>query len=612
MNDNDFKRVNKYLKPRYMPGLDGFRAVAVIAIIIFHLNAQWLPGGFLGVDTFFVISGYLITALLVAEFYRDGTIDLFEFWKRRIKRLIPALLFLLGIVLLYTVIFESKIIFDIKKDIIAAFFYVSNWWYIFQNVDYFDQFQIAPLKHLWSLAIEEQFYLIYPIFLFLLLKFTNKKITFIILFFVSLVSLELMIFLNLSGHDTSRVYFGTDTRLQTLLLGALLAFMWPPFSLKKKISVKLKLLIDTIGIVGGLVLVCLLIVLNSEDKWLYNGGFYAISFMTLFVIASSVHPSGMFAKLIGNPFFVYLGKRSYSLYLWHYPVIVFVHKHFVAGQLPFYAYIIDIVLMLALTELSYHYIERPIRKKGFKAFSFMPAKFKKFGRLSLLVILIIPTILLYNGNFDSWAKSHEEKKQTSFNSPKKSSDSDKKASDDKKDDNQDKDNQKGSEDGQDKTEPKDLEPLLVGDSVMVDIGKVFQDKVPNATIDGKVGRQLTEANALATDKYQDYTNKDKDVVLELGTNGDFTKDQLEELIKNFNDANIYLVTVRVARDYQDHVNKEMHKAEKKHKNVHVIDWYKESEGHKDYFAYDGIHLEYEGSKALTDLITRRLVDEHNK
>ena len=197
----------------------------------------------------------------------------------------------------------------------------------------------------------------------------------------------------------------------------------------------------------------------------------------------------------------------------------------------------------------------------------MPAKLKKFGRLALLAILIVPTILLYNGNFDSWAKSHEEKKQTSFNSPKKSSDSDKKDSNDKKMINKIED-QKDSDDEQDKTEPKDLEPLLVGDSVMVDIGKVFQDKVPDATIDGKVGRQLTEANSLAKEKYQDYTNKDKDVVLELGTNGDFTKDQLEELIKNFNDANIYLVTVRVPRDYQNHVNKEMHKAEKRHDNVH--------------------------------------------
>ena len=152
---------------------------------------------------------------------------------------------------------------------------------------------------------------------------------------MSLVSLELMVFLNLSGHDVSRVYFGTDTRLQTLLLGALLAFLWPPFSLKEKVSTQLKLLIDSIGILGGAILVYLFFFVNSGDKWLYNGGFYAISFMTLFVIASSVHPSGMFAKLMGNPLFVYLGKRSYSLYLWHYPVIVFVHKHFVAGQIPF-------------------------------------------------------------------------------------------------------------------------------------------------------------------------------------------------------------------------------------------------------------------------------------
>lgn len=606
MTHENLSRSKRLYSHRYLPGLDGFRAVAVLAIIIFHLNAQWLPGGFLGVDTFFVISGYLITSLLISEFDREGTIDLLSFWGGRIKRLIPAVFFLLAIVLTYTIVFEPSIILDIKKDVLAAVVYVSNWWYIFQDVDYFNQFDIAPLKHLWSLAIEEQFYLIYPIILLIFLKFTDKKITFITLLGVSLLSLELMILLSDFQGDNSRVYFGTDTRLQTLLLGALLSLIWPPFRLRKNVAPSLKGLIDVLGLAGLAALVVLFFTISNEDGWLYKGGFYVISFLTLFIIASAVHPSEYFAKLLGNRLFVYIGKRSYSLYLWHYPVIVFTHSHFVNGQIPFYAYFIDIALMIVMTEFSYRFIEKPIRKNGLKSFSLNPLKYKKTLRLLLALLLLAPTIMLFSGYFDEKGAAHQVQHQSTFTNNET-----KHATKDHKENEEDTASTK-DEDEEDKVQPDDLSPLLIGDSVMVDIGAVFQDKVSNATIDGKVGRQLIEASDLIEGQYQDYNTSDDDIVLELGTNGDFTKDQLEELLQHVDQANIYLVTVRVPRDYEQHVNQLMHAAAKQHQNVHVVDWYKASDGHPKYFAYDGIHLEYEGSKALSKLITNQIIEEHSK
>lgn len=238
-----------------MPGLDGLRAIAVLGIIIYHLNPQWLSGGFLGVDTFFVISGYLITSLLIIEYYRTGTIDLRAFWIRRIKRLIPAVYFMVSAVLVFILLFKPDLIIEIKKDAIAAFLYVSNWWYISQNVDYFNQFAIAPLKHLWSLAIEEQFYVFYPIVVFFLFKrFKPQKIT-LILWIVSLLSLVTMAIIFGVTGDSSRVYFGTDTRLQTLLLGCILAFVWNPFGLKKTKYKMSYLGINLSGIIAFILLV---------------------------------------------------------------------------------------------------------------------------------------------------------------------------------------------------------------------------------------------------------------------------------------------------------------------------------------------------------------------
>ncbi|MGE3039228.1 acyltransferase family protein [Staphylococcus aureus] len=595
MDTKDFKRLEKMYSPRYLPGLDGLRAFAVIGIIIYHLNAQWLSGGFLGVDTFFVISGYLITSLLISEYYRTQKIDLLEFWKRRLKRLIPAVLFLICVVLTFTLIFKPELIIQMKRDAIAAIFYVSNWWYISQNVDYFNQFAIEPLKHLWSLAIEEQFYLLFPLVItFLLHRFKPRNII-QTLFIVSLISLGLMIVIHFITGDNSRVYFGTDTRLQTLLLGCILAFIWPPFALKKDISRKIVVSLDIIGISGFAVLMTLFFIVGDQDQWIYNGGFYIISFATLFIIAIAVHPSSLFAKFLSMKPLLIIGKRSYSLYLWHYPIIVFVNSYYVQGQIPVYVYIIEILLTALMAEISYRFIETPIRKKGFKAFAFLPKKKGQFARTVLVILLLVPSIVVLSGQFDALGKQHEaekKEKKTEFKTTKKKVV--------KKDKQEDKQTANSKED------IKKSSPLLIGDSVMVDIGNVFTKKIPNAQIDGKVGRQLVDATPIVKSQYKDYAKKGQKVVVELGTNGAFTKDQLNELLDSFGKADIYLVSIRVPRDYEGRINKLIYEAAEKRSNVHLVDWYKASAGHPEYFAYDGIHLEYAGSKALTDLIVKTM------
>lgn len=599
MNRDSNLGMNKHRHTRYMPGLDGLRAIAVLAIIIYHLNKQWLTGGFLGVDTFFVISGYLITSLLLKEFEETGSINLKQFWLRRIKRLIPAVFVLVGVVSMMTLILKPDQIVNIKHDAFAAIFYVSNWWYIMTDVNYFEQFAFMPLKHLWSLAIEEQFYIIFPIVLITLLLTVKKYRNITLIFWiVSLVSLLLMVLISEPHMEHSRVYFGTDTRLQTMLLGVLLAFLWPPFKLKANPPRILSHTIDGLGIVSTVVIIMLFIFVDDNSDWIYNGGFYVISVLTLFVILSVVHPSAYFAKVIGNPLFVYIGKRSYSLYLWHFPVISFIHSYYVEGQIPIYVYVLDIITTLILAELSYRYIETPFRKYSFKAFSLNRFKRVSFVRTVALSIILVPTVFIFAGAFDQLGKDQQQHKPTSFSSQKKDGKS--------KVANNSKDDAKHKEDSTSNKVYKDIKPLLIGDSVMVDIGEYFTERVPNAEIDGKVGRNLYEATPLIQQKYESYNKAGNKVVLELGTNGDFSKAQLNELISQFDKADIYLVNTRVPRGYESHVNKLIADAAKEHKNVKVVDWYKRSKGHTEYFASDGIHLQPSGVRALSDEITKQI------
>nr|WP_263314624.1 acyltransferase family protein [Mammaliicoccus sp. Marseille-Q6498] len=585
---------------RYLHGLDGLRAIAVIAIIIYHLNPKWLSGGFLGVDTFFIISGYLITSLLLHEFRVTGQIDLLNFWKKRLRRLLPAVLFLISVVLIYTLLFESEIIKNIKQDAIAALLYVSNWWYIFHEVSYFDSFKMMPLKHLWSLAIEEQFYIFWPIVLILLTKSQKlRQKAPLFVFIASIISVILMFIIAQPNADNSRVYFGTDTRLQTLLLGVLLAYLWPPFRLKNKINSTLKWSIEGIGFISLAILLLFIITVSSSDNWFYFGGIYIISFLTLPAIASSVHPSTLLSKSLGNPVFSWIGKRSYSLYLWHYPIITFLNGHFVQGQIPWYIIILEILLTFLFAEMSYRFVETPFRKYGLQLFIPQKRVYKSvIIRLCIVILLFGISLITISGHYDHLQKQEKTNHQTTFKVSGKDHNNksliepipkilvDKQAK-------------------KDNTHTKNP-PLFIGDSVMVDIGKELNNTYPNAMIDGKVGRSLNDAIPLVQQKYSNFNNKNNKVVLELGTNGDFSYEDLNKLVSLFGKANVYLVNTHVPRDWEGNVNQKLRHFANRHKNVHLVDWYSKAKGHPEYFAYDGIHLEQQGVKALVSEINKHL------
>lgn len=571
---------------KYLPGLDGIRAIAVIAIIIFHLNPKWLPGGFLGVDTFFVISGYLIAMLLINEYEKTGTINILQFWIRRMKRLFPPVLFMILIVIQYIIFFDQSLLYQLKKDVIAAVLYISNWWYIFDGLSYFESFEARPLEHLWSLAIEEQFYLLFPLILILMLNKWSKKNILLLFFVVSILSAILMSTLYDPAANVSRIYFGTDTRLQTLLLGVMCAFIWPAFKLKRDAPRILVVIIDFLGFIGLIVLMYSIYKLSEHSAFLFNGGFYVLGIFTLLIIMAAVHPSSIMSRLLGIKPLTVIGKYSYSLYLWHYPVIVLMQKHFVQGQVPIYIHISSVILTIVLAVFSYKLIERPYRLNGLKVFTIM--SIKNFITVIVTLYLCISTPYLLSVVKAEQPQMHHEITKTTSNIP---------------------DIKRISPLTPDETTEqivKNSTPLLIGDSVLVDINNQLKEVLPNATVDGEVGRNIYKALNVA-DKYQAFNHKDGIVILFIGTNGDFQDVQMNILLSKFDKAQIFLVTSRVPKDYEAHVNEEMYKAARLYKNVHIMDWYEASQGHTEYFAPDGIHLEYPGSKRMVSLIYEALI-----
>ncbi|MBS9366139.1 acetyltransferase [Listeria welshimeri] len=600
------KRTTRYSR-KYVPSIDGLRALAVIAVIAYHLNFSWAKGGFIGVDIFFVLSGYLITNILLTQWEKNQTLQLKQFWLRRFRRLIPAAYVMIVVVVIFSVLFHSEILKNLRGDAIASFFYVSNWWFIFHNVSYFDSFGMpSPLKNLWSLAIEEQFYLIWPVFLLVFLRWVkNPKLLLKIVIGLGLLSAIWMTILYVPGTDPSRVYYGTDTRLFDLLSGCALAFVWPFNRLSPNIPKRSKAALNIAGTISILFFFLITALVSEYQPFLYRGGLLFVAIMGVVMIATIAHPASYLSKIFSFKPLRWIGTRSYGIYLWHYPIITLTTPVLEIGQPSIWRSILQVAATFIIAELSFRYIETPIRKNGFINYfkSFKDKNYfiwknkpvgKWLGIAGLAAVLITFSIGMTNIlPVDTSAEKQPTSIKTTTDKPKTT-----KTPTEKKPAQSDNKNKPAAQ------PPNIKQTLAIGDSVMLDIEPYLREAVPHGTIDGLVGRQLKDAINTSSN-YRKFNSSTSAVILELGTNGPFTDEQLNELLDQFNKAHIYLVNTRVPRGWQEEVNNSIASADSK-SNVTVVDWYSLSSGQSQYFASDGVHLTKTGAKAYVSMLTNAM------
>jgi len=348
---------------RYLPALDGIRAAAVLAVLFYHGGRSWAAGGFLGVDAFFVLSGFLITVLLLAEWEKENGIGLRAFWARRARRLLPALFLVVGAVALYAAaVAGADELRQIRSDGLATLGYVANWRFIISEQSYFDQFAIpSPFRHMWSLAIEEQFYLVWPMVVYGMLRWRRGRILplAIVATAIGVGSIVLMFALYDSTSDPSRVYFGTDTRASSLIIGALLAMLTHvhPISTRKPVRYSL----HAAGIVAAGILGWFWITTPDTATWLYGGGFVLCAFLVATVIADVSQKShGPLGSLLSWPPLRWIGAISYGLYLWHWPIYVYLSPDR-TGLSDQKLFILRVVVTFIVATLSYYLVEQPVR-----------------------------------------------------------------------------------------------------------------------------------------------------------------------------------------------------------------------------------------------------------
>lgn len=585
-------------KRRYMPGIDGLRAVAVLGVILYHLNIPWFQGGFSGVTVFFVLSGYLITDILIDEWNKNNKINFLRFMIRRFRRLAPAVLVMIFIVTLWVMVTSHPSFEKLRSDFLPSIIYFTNWWYIFHEVSYFDSFGPAsPLTHLWSLAIEEQFYLIWPLLMILGLLFIKRKRFRVLVILVGVViSAWLMAFLYIPGEDPSRVYYGTDTRAFSLLLGAALAFVWPSQRLSKTLPRHASFVLEIAGITGLLLMVSLFVFTSQFDPFHYQGGMLLLSIITILVVAALAHPASKLAKWLSVKPLQWMGIRSYGIYLWHYPIIILTNPIVNTDGLNFWRITLQIVSTLFISELSYRFVEVPIRSGKLKSFligfKHLPINLKRLviACCAVFIASLVGIGVVFASKTTVVVTNQEALTIEAFNEIEF---------------NEEPAKEPELEEEITKPGPNVKTITVIGDSILHDVAPYFKNHYPEATIDYRVGRQMSEVPEVIK-MLEGSGQLGEYVIIQLGTNGSFVKSDLINIIKGLGDRKVYLVNCRVPRPWETNVNQTLEEVVKSVPHSVIIDWYSASEGHPEYFANDGVHLTKTGGETYANLLVEHI------
>lgn len=602
----------------YMPALDGLRAIAVVAVMIYHADEAWLPGGYLGVEVFFAISGYLITALLISEFDRYDRIDFIAFWKRRARRLLPALGVLLVGVALLAVFTARDALGNLWGQSMAALGYVMNWSLIATEQSYFESFGRPPLlQHLWSLAIEEQFYLVMPALFVAGRRLLGRRLTLVAVLVGAAASTWAMWSRFDPLSDPSRLYYGTDTRAAGILVGVALAMVWRPWAAGPAWAERLRSspVPDLVGLACLGVLLTQLFTLGAYDARLYRGGFLLVAILTLGIVAAVSSPGSLLSVPLSVRPLRWIGLRSYGLYLWHWPVFMVLRPGVdtIVGD-PWLT-LLRIGATVALAELSYTYIEVPIRQGRFtqqlsgllRSAPEVPAMRRAMAVLAVsgVAVVAIGNVQLTRSSAAAEPRDMPTEAQLALRTIPKPigglGDPIDLA-----------DAATPSEPREEPTEEPTREPagpapefervFIVGDSVMVGAEEQLAT-IDGAVVDAQIGRQWHEVVDL---EGVDPGPKDA-VVIHLGNNGAATTATIDAVLDHMSHAaRVVLVNVRVPRPWESTVNSSLAGATGRWPNTVLADWHGAADGTPAYFGGDGVHLNGRGAQALVDTITYAL------
>jgi peptidoglycan/LPS O-acetylase OafA/YrhL len=577
---------------RHISSIDGLRAIAVTAVVLYHLGISWIPGGFLGVDLFFVISGYVITRLILDSINQSSALDLRAFYAARIRRIYPGFLFMVISTIIFIGVWAPEAIKRFLSDLPYALSGAINWALVARNQDYFETIGRPPLlQHTWSLAVELQFYLIWPIILLTVLKYFGKKNIARIALIIAIISGTALFLVSLqldqsNSAKVSHIYFGTDTHSLGLFLGSALAVSWIPQNLSANITRRAQDVIDGIGVVGLLGLISTFLFIDESNASLYQIAFPLAAIFGCLVIISLVHPASRFAPIISTPPFRWIGQRSYGIYIWHWVIFQVTRPSVDLSGETWALYLARVLLVLALADISLRWVEIPFRQghvqTWFRGMKYRSPKERVRQQLTVLVSIIAVLAVTSSISVNAINRSSQISQVI----------------------NEELTDQEDS--------PVDLGSTtglwVTGDSVILGIRSKLENKEHISLVNARVGRQAPEL--LAVMRVDQSSVPSSPVIFNLGNNNALSEQTVVEIFEVIkNQPQIIVVNTAVPRPWRDANNAIISKVASRYANVKLVDWDRISKDRPELFAPDGVHLSPMGSDVYVDLVLSVLVKQ---